>query len=139
MTDRQSATDGEEIDIDALMLRTDISIEEKLRLYDELVTYAEWENTPENRARAEAAHAAEKEKWLAEVRATIAEVARDWELNGVPAKRFVTADDLRAAYAQDAPAGGRKSRRRKRPDGPGLFREEDFLPEAPKPTADEPE
>ena len=102
------------------------------------MTYAPWENTPENRARAEAAHAAEQEKWLADVRETIAEVARDWELNGVPAKRFVTADDLRAAYAQDAPAERPKSRRRKRPDGPGLFREEDFLPEPPKPASDDP-
>ena len=89
--------------------------------------------------RAEAAHAAEQEKWLADVRETIAEVARDWELNGVPAKRFVTADDLRAAYAQDAPPSPRKSRRQKRPDGPGLFLEEDFLPGPPKPAADDPE
>jgi hypothetical protein len=137
VTDRPLATDGEEIDIEALMLREDISIEEKLRLYDELVTYAPWENTPENRAKAEAAIEAAKNKWLAEVQATIDEVARDWAENGVPAKRFLTADDLRAAAAQYAPTGRRKARRTQRADAPTLFREEDFDPEPP-PAADDP-
>ncbi len=76
--------------------------------------------------------------WLAEVQATIAKVARDWAENGVPPKRFITAEDLRAAADPDPPAGRRKTRRQERADAPTLFRDEDFDPEPQPPAADEP-